>query len=140
MDLLKQRVMSQEKATNQTLNKLFSKIQNEKETRQQSIHDDYMRCKKTTLLELTNAVLVLISKIQYFQFSLLFSPLLSEALRKLEAKRQTAKEKILQLEIKHTVANETWIHTDFSTNESAYNDYIKSHYLQEYSGMTLRFD
>uniref|UniRef100_A0A674NSD6 Cilia- and flagella-associated protein 91 n=1 Tax=Takifugu rubripes TaxID=31033 RepID=A0A674NSD6_TAKRU len=102
LDLLKQRVMSQEKATNQTLNKLYSKIQNEKEKRQQAIHDDYMR--------------------------------------KLEAKRQTAKEKILTLEIKHSVANETWLHTDFSTNESAYNDYIKSHYLQEYSGLTLRFD
>ncbi|TNN04295.1 hypothetical protein fugu_001324 [Takifugu bimaculatus] len=99
VDLLKQRVMSQEKATNQTLNKLYSKIQNEKEKRQQAIHDDYMR-----------------------------------SLRKLESKRQTAKEKILQLEIKHSVANETWLHTDFSTNESAYNDYIKSHYLQEYSG------
>eukprot|EP00066_Takifugu_rubripes_P017751 XP_011607017.1 PREDICTED: protein MAATS1-like [Takifugu rubripes] len=105
VDLLKQRVMSQEKATNQTLNKLYSKIQNEKEKRQQAIHDDYMR-----------------------------------SLRKLEAKRQTAKEKILTLEIKHSVANETWLHTDFSTNESAYNDYIKSHYLQEYSGLTLRFD
>ncbi|XP_003961810.2 cilia- and flagella-associated protein 91-like [Takifugu rubripes] len=100
VDLLKQRVMSQEKATNQTLNKLYSKIQNEKEKRQQAIHDDYMR-----------------------------------SLRKLEAKRQTAKEKILTLEIKHSVANETWLHTDFSTNESAYNDYIKSHYLQEYSGL-----
>uniref|UniRef100_A0A674MG13 Cilia- and flagella-associated protein 91 n=1 Tax=Takifugu rubripes TaxID=31033 RepID=A0A674MG13_TAKRU len=49
VDLLKQRVMSQEKATNQTLNKLYSKIQNEKEKRQQAIHDDYMRCKKTTV-------------------------------------------------------------------------------------------
>lgn len=91
-------------------------------------------------LELPYAVLAVISDMQYSQFSLLFSPLLSEALRKLEAKRQTAKEKILKLEIKHSVADETWLHTDFSTNESAYNDYIKSHYLQEYSGMTLRFD
>lgn len=48
MELLKQRVESQKKATNQTLNELYSKLQNEKETRQQKIEHDYMRCKKTT--------------------------------------------------------------------------------------------
>lgn len=45
----------------------------------------------------------------------------------------------MRLEIKHSVGQETWIHTDFSTNKSAYNNYIKSHYLQEYDSMTLNF-
>lgn len=49
------------------------------------------------------------------------------------------KEKIVRLEIKHSVGQETWIHTDFCTNKSVYNNYIKSHYLQEYDGITLRF-
>lgn len=53
VDLLKQRIMSQKKATNQKLNNLYSEIQNEKATRQQKIHSDYMRGKKTTISNLT---------------------------------------------------------------------------------------
>uniref|UniRef100_H3D8U5 Cilia- and flagella-associated protein 91 n=1 Tax=Tetraodon nigroviridis TaxID=99883 RepID=H3D8U5_TETNG len=101
VDLLRERVEAQKKATNKTLNDLYNKLQNETETRKHKIHSDYMR-----------------------------------SLRKLEAKWQNVKGKIAQQEVKQMVGGETWTDSDLSTGKTAYNNYIKSHYLREYDGGT----
>ncbi|CAG05860.1 unnamed protein product [Tetraodon nigroviridis] len=100
VDLLRERVEAQKKATNKTLNDLYNKLQNETETRKHKIHSDYMR-----------------------------------SLRKLEAKWQNVKGKIAQQEVKQMVGGETWTDSDLSTGKTAYNNYIKSHYLREYDGL-----
>lgn len=133
---MKQRVETQRKATNQTLNDLYYKLQNETETRNRRIHNDYMRCKRTGTSAYYFCCFSLFADDCYFGFHYF----VSVALRKLEAKRQNVKGKIAQLEIKHPVSDETWMHTDFSTDRSAYNSYIKKHYLQEYEGKTPTFD
>lgn len=46
-DLLRQRDEAQKEVTRERLTKIYSKLQKDQDTKQQKIHNDYIRCKAT---------------------------------------------------------------------------------------------
>lgn len=96
-DLLRRRDEAQKEVTNDRLNQIYSKLLKDKETKQQKIHNDYLRCKITAVSALTqysdHKCIIQGFCLCFLIHLFFFIVILSVALRKLEAKRRNVEGK-----------------------------------------------
>lgn len=133
-DLLRQRDEAQKDVTNDRLNQIYSKHQEDRETKLNKIHADYNRCKTSTPLMLS--ILFNIWSHSWVTASVFLFLFLSAALRKLEAKRKNVEGKLERC----VIASQTYvprIRIGIFPNRNINSMLSTRRYLDTYEGLNL---